>query len=162
MPNLVTKIARGPSAVVISRKDVQPGQVFARKLANGRMGKNYAHIGSNGRMYSVNVASGELSSSDNYADANLVTLMGVYEYRINREPLPAVVRACRRSEVREGEVFHVVGKDTLYAHLGEIEHDMEGFLSVPLARTQNHAVTRNANSHVNVVGTFSLEVTLAA
>ncbi len=162
VPANTINISRGTNAVMVARNAVQPGQVFARKKANGRMGHSYAHIGSNGRMYSVNTGTGELSSSENYSDTNMVMLVGAYEYNINRQPLPAVVRSCRRSEVREGEVFHVVGKDTLYAHLGTVEHDLEGFLSVPLARTQNHAVTRNGNSHVQVVGTFSLDVTSAA
>lgn len=161
MPNTIN-IVKGTGATMVARHSVKPGQVFARKQPNGRMGHTYAHIGSNGRMYSVNTTSGELSSSDNYNDTNMVMLTGAFEYKVNRQPLPAVVRECRRSEVRSGEVFHVNGKDTLYAHLGRVENALEGFLSVPLARTQNHAITRNGDSHVSVVGTFSLEVSPVA
>jgi hypothetical protein len=142
----------------MARSAVTPGQVFAIRGRGGKLGKNYAHVGTNGRMYSVNLEAGELSSSSNN-DKNVV-ITGKYQYKINRKPVPNVVRECRRSEVRSGEVFHVNGHDTLYAHMGTIDHALEGFLSVPLARTENHAITRNGNSRVNVIGTFALDVTL--
>ncbi len=153
-------IVKGAKATSLRREDVKPGQVFAMRERTGKLGKNYAHIGMNGRMYSVNLTTGELSSSQN--DDREVVLTGSFVYNVNRKPAPNVARACRRSEVRSGEVFHVEGKDTLYAHLGTVERDRQGWLSVPLARTENHAIARNGNGHVRVVGTFSLDVTQVA
>ena len=152
-------ILGGAKATTVTRSAVKPGQVFAMRTRTGKLGKNYAHIGMNGRMYSVNLETGELSSSSNN-DRNVV-ITGKFQYKVNRKPSPNVARECRRSEVRSGEVFHVRGQDTLYAHMGNISRVLAGFLSVPLARTQNHAITRNGNSHVNVIGTFTLDVELA-
>ncbi len=152
-------ILGGAKATTVVRSAILPGQVFAMRDRGGKLGKNYAHIGTNGRMYSVNLETGELSSSSN--NDRTVVLTGKYQYKVNRKPTPNVVRECRRSEVRSGEVFHVRGQDTLYAHMGTIDRALAGFLSVPLARTQNHAVTRNGNSRVNVVGTFTIDVELA-
>jgi hypothetical protein len=151
-------ILGGAKATTVTRSTVKPGQVFAMRTRNGKLGKNYAHIGTNGRMYSVNLETGELTSSGNN-DHNVV-ITGKYQYKVNRKPSPNVVRECRRSEVRSGEVFHVNGKETLYAHMGTISRALAGFLSVPLVRTQNHSVTRNCNSRVNVIGTFTLDVEL--
>ena len=153
-------IGSGKNATTVTRENVEVGQVFAMRTRNGKLGKNYAHIGTNGRMYSVDLDTGNLTSSDNFEREVVIT--GKFQYKVNRKPTPTVARECRRSEVQSGEVFHVSGKDTLYAHMGSISHSLEGFLSVPLARTTNHAVTRNGNSRVNVVGTFSLDVTLKA
>lgn len=154
MPKI--NITRGADAVKMQRSAVKAGQVFASKGRDGRLGTDYANIGHNGRYYSVNTKTGELSS--NARGDREVTLTGRWEFKINRKPAPGVVRECRRSEVKSGEVFHVRGKDTLYAHMGAITRDMNGFLSVPLARTENHAVTRNGNSRVNVIGTFVMDV----
>jgi hypothetical protein len=154
----IVNIRSGADATTMIRSAVIPGQVFALRGRGGKLGKNYAHVGTNGRMYSVNLETGELSSSSNN-DKNVV-ITGKYQYKVNRKPSPNVVRECRRSEVRSGEVFHVKDHDTLYANMGTIDHAVSGFLSVPLARTENHAITRNGNSRVNVIGTFALDVTL--
>jgi hypothetical protein len=155
-------ISKGANAVAMTRSQVQPGQVFAIRKRDGKLGTNYGHVGINsrtGRMYSVNLETGELSSSTN--GNSEVVLTGAFKYVVNRSPAPSVTRECRRSEVRSGEAFHVRGKDVLYAHIGHITHDTTGWLSVPLARTENHAITRNGGSRVNVVATFSLDVQLA-
>lgn len=159
LPSIVN-IVKGANAVSVARGDVVPGQIFAMKQKNGKLGIRYAHIGTNGRMYCVNLDTGSLTSGANRTRS--VTLTGKYEYMVNRKPAPGVVRSCLRSEVRPGEVFHVLGKDTLYAHLGRVSLAREGYLSVPLARTENHAISRTGNSRVNVVGTFTLDVTQAA
>jgi hypothetical protein len=156
-------IDKGKDATVMTRGAVMPGQVFAVKGRDGKLGTNFGHIGTcgrTGRMYSVNLKTGELSSSTKATSS--VVLTGTYQYTINRNPAPSVVRDCRRSDVRSGEAFHVKGKDVLYAHLGRITLDAEGFLSVPLARTENHAVTRNGNSNVSVVATFTIDANLVA
>ena len=154
-------ITKGANAVSLTRKDVKPGQVFARRKRDGKLGTNYGHVGSdNGVMYSVNLTTGDVSSTTS-GDKEVV-LTGTFQYVINNNPTPSVVRECRRSEVKSGEAFHVRGKEVLYAHLGAISMAMNGFLSVPLARTENHAVTRNGNGRVEVVATFSLDATLAA
>lgn len=161
MPTI--NITKGANATVLTRADVMPGQVFAVKGRDGKLGTNYAAVGihsGTGRMYSVNLKTGELSSSTR-GDKEVV-LTGSFQYVINNNPTPSVERECRRSDVRSGEAFNVKGKQVLYAHLGRISLDTDGFLSVPLARTENHAVTRNGNSRVNVVATFSMDVTLVA
>lgn len=161
MPTI--NISKGVNATTLLRRDVQPGQVFAVKGRDGKLGTNFAHVGMHtdtGRMYSVSLDTGELRSSGR-GDKEVV-LTGTFQYVINNNPTPSVVRECRRSDVESGEAFHVNGKEVLYAHLGTISREMNGFLSVPLARTENHAVTRNGNSKVNVVATFSMDVTPVA
>ncbi len=161
MPTI--NISKGANATMVARSDVAPGQVFALKGRDGKLGTNFAHVGANtrtGRMYSVNLKTGELSSSTR--GDKQVQLTGTFQYVINNTPAPSVVRECRRSEVRSGEAFHVNGKEVLYAHLGSISLDTEGWLSVPLARTENHGVTKKGNSRVNVVATFTMDATLAA
>lgn len=160
MPAIV--ISKGANAVTLTRRDVKPGQVFAMRGRDGKLGKNYGHVGDNsttGRMYSINIQTGELSASSR-GDREVV-LTGAFKYVVNNNPTPSVERECRRSEVRSGEAFHVKDKDTLYAHIGTIAQDTDGWLSVPLARTENHAVTSKGSSRVNVVATFSVDVTLA-
>lgn len=159
MPVPMTLITRGEKAVKLTRADVQPGQLFAY-LMKGKPGKNYASVGSNGRMYSINVATGELASAGN-RDREVV-LTGTWQFSVNKKPSPSVVRECRRSEVRSGEVFHIRGKDTLYAHIGGISRDHQGWLSVPLARTENHAVAKKGSGHASVVATFVLDYVLSA
>ncbi len=156
-------IQKGAKATTVARRDVAPGQVFALKNREGKLGTNYAHVGMNsdtGRMYSVNLKTGELSSSTN--GDRQVQLTGTFQYVINNTPAPSVVRECRRSDVKSGEAFHVKGKEVLYAHLGAIALDSNGWLSVPLARTENHGVARKGNSRVNVVATFTMDVSLVA
>lgn len=156
-------ITKGASAVTLTRRDVKPGQVFASRTQSGKLGMNYGHLGTDtasGRMYSINLKTGELSASSR-GDKSVV-LTGSYKYVVNNTPTPSVVRTCRRSEVKSGEAFHVNGKDTLYAHMGSVRLATQGFLSVPLARTENHAITRNSNSRVNVVATFTVDATLVA
>lgn len=156
-------IVKGTGATVLTRRDVKPGQVFAMKHRDGKMGTQYAHVGTNSRtgaMYSVNLKTGELSSST--SGDKQVVLTGSFQYTINNTPAPQVVRECRRSDVRSGEAFHVRGKEVLYAHMGRVSLAADGFLSVPLARTENHAISRSGNSRVNVVATFTIDVTPVA
>lgn len=156
----IVNITRGASAPKMTRGDVQPGQVFAiRDRRTGKLGTNYASIGSNGRAYSVNLKTGEVASADNMDKP--VEITGKWEFHINDKPTPSVARECRRSEVKQGEVFHVNGKKELYAHFGSITRALNGFLSVPLSRTENHAVTRNGNSRVKVVASYKMQVELA-
>lgn len=161
MPALPITIVRGDAAPTMSRGDLPTGAVFSVKGRNGRLGKRYANMGHNGRAYSVNLDTRELASSGNF-DTNC-TLIGKWEFKVDRTHKRGVTgRQCARSEVRPGEIFVVKGKDTEYAHLGRIEKDLRGWLSIPLARQHNHAVTRNGDSSVEVVGTFELGVTLSA
>lgn len=149
------QITRGSAAPSSLRRDVKAGQIFAVRGRDGKLGRNFANVGHNGRYYSVNLENGELASTRK--GETPVTITGKWQFVINRKPAPGVVRTCKRSEVRSGEVFHVNGKDTLYAHMGSITRAMEGYLSVPIARTENHAVTRNGNSTVHVIGTFVIK-----
>lgn len=154
-------ITKGASANTMRRGDLQPGMVFALVLKDGKLGKNWGHVGVNsstGRMYSVNLETGELASAGPDKADREVVLTGAFKYVVNNHPTPSVERDCKRSEVQSGEVFHVNDKEVLYAHLGAIHMDVEGWLSVPMSRTENHAVTKNGNSNVHVVGTFTIDV----
>lgn len=156
MPKI--NLTRGASAVTVRRDKVAPGQIFAMVGRDGKLGRNYAHIGMNGRMYSVRLDTGELSSSDN--DGRNVTVVGSFKYTLSKKAQPGVVRECRRSEVRSGEYFQSNAGDRIYMHLGAVSHDHTGFLSVPLDNTENHAVAKNANGRVSVLGTFTLDATI--
>lgn len=156
----MVSITRGKTAPTLHRGDVKQGQVFAVVGREGKYGTDYASIGANGRFYSVNLKTGEVASTSN--SDSTVGLTGKWEFEINEAPAPSVTRECRRSEVRAGEVFKVKGQsEQLYFHLGTISRAMNGFLSVPLARTENHAVTRNGNSRVQVVATGRIKATVS-
>lgn len=156
MPNLVN-IVRGAAAPTLKRGDVKPGMVF---MIKDRGTKQYAHIGHNGRAYSVNIRTQELSSSDN--DASTAVLLGTWKFNVDRTYRrdTRIGQAMKRSQVAPGEVFMVKGGEREYAHLGSVTKAVNGWLSVPLDNTDNHAVTRNGDSSVTVVGSFALDVTL--
>lgn len=145
------------NAPSVARREVAAGAVFATRDRQGRLGTNYAAIGHNGRWYSVNLATSALASSSN-GDKQVV-LTGKFKYNITREA--AVVRRCRRSEVRSGEVFiGSGGSNELYAHVGTVDKARNGFLSLHLNGPMNHAIAENANAMVDVVGSYTLDVTL--
>lgn len=156
MPKI--NITRGAGAKKMRREEVPNGAVFAVANREGRLGVNYAAIGMNGRMYSVNLKTGELASSSN--DDKNVTLTGKWSFGLKLSP--RVTRVCVRSEVRPGELFKVHGKEKVYAHMGRITRDHTGWLSIPISNTDNHAFTTNGKSHVDVVGTFELNAELAS
>src|SRR5712691_13420935 len=83
MPGIVN-IQKGANATTVQRSAVDPGQVFAMRERSGKLGKNYAHIGTNGKMYSVNLGTGELASSGN--ETREVALTGSFIYKVNRKP----------------------------------------------------------------------------
>lgn len=154
-------ITRGSTAPTMPRGDVSQGLVFAYKKRDGRFGKQYAAVGNNGRSYSVTLANGTLASTSNRD--SMATIQGKWKFDVNREYVRGtrVGATMRRSEVKPGEVFVVTGKTEEYAHLGNIDKDHNGWLSVPLARQHNHAVAKNGESTVTVVATYKLSVTLA-
>lgn len=159
----IVNITRGSAAPKVSREDVKPGQVFSLRRKDGKMGMNYAHIGMNGRLYSINVRTGELASSRN--SGKEVVLTGTFKYTLSKVAAPGVVRECRRSEVKSGEYFTPMidgeASGKVYLHLGRVQLAREGFLSVPLDNTENHAIGKNANGRVSVLGTFVLDTTLS-
>lgn len=152
MPTLM--ITRGPSATTVRREDVPTFATFAIKNRDGRLGKEYLHVGCNGRAYAVNATTRELASSENYDKS--VILTGRWEFDVTRSN---TTRAMRRSQVRPGDVFVVQGNTTEYAAMGAVHKDRTGWLSVPLDRPQNHAIATNGDTNVNVIGSFALRVT---
>lgn len=156
MPGIV-RIVRGADAPTLTRGNVAQGMIFS--VVNGK--NNYAAIGHNGRMYSLNLATGELASSAN--ENSQVTLRGKWVFNVDRNFRYGVNRVGQlttRSDVRPGEVFRVKDGADDYAHMGRINRDKNGWLSVPLARPTNHAVTTKGDSHVTIVGTFTVDATL--
>jgi hypothetical protein len=157
MSKHTVNITRGPTAVSKRRDQVPFGLVFAVKDRSGKLGTNYASIGANGRLYSINLGSRELASSSN--PDKTVTLTGTW--RMGVTMLPSYrQRKMLRSEVAVGEIFKVEGGTREYAHIGKIAKDKRGWLSVPLDNTDNHAVTKNGDSHVTVIGTFAMNASL--
>lgn len=155
MPNIIN-IVRGATAPVMPRRDVPVHAVFAVKQRDGRLGKNYAAIGHNGRNYSVSMQTGEVASTSN--DDRRVQLTGSWAFAVTRRPTYRQVERLR-SEVKMGEVFKVRGGTDEYVHLGRIRKDRNGWLSVPLARQQNHAIAENGGTHVVVLADAVMNVT---
>lgn len=162
MPNIMN-ITRGATAPTLTRSSVPFGMVFANRKRNGSLGTKYAALGHNGRIYSFNVDSGELASSPTDAGREVVAC-GRWEFTpVNRTfalNQNRIGMQVRRSEVQPGEVFTVNGKASEYYHVGRIDHDKNGWLSVRLGAT-DHAVTRNGDTNVTIVGTAQVQVTLA-
>jgi hypothetical protein len=154
MPNIVT-IVRGADAPTMPRGDVRQGMVFQVKGGE----KRYAAIGVNGRAYSLNLNTGEMASSNNHNSTAII--IGKWAFDLDRTYRPGVGRQCQRSEVTTGEVFTVKGGQDEYVHLGRTSKAQDGWLSIPLARQHNHAVTRRGDSMVTVVANAKVKATLS-
>ena len=154
MPNIVT-IVRGATAPTMPRGEVHQGMVFQIKGGT----KAYAAIGVNGRAYSLNLATGELASSN--TRTSTAVILGKWAFDLDRTYRPGVGRCCQRSEVKVGEIFVPKGKTEEYVHLGRTSKAQDGWLSIPLARQHNHAVSRNGHTMVTVVGNATVKATLS-
>ena len=155
------RITRGKSATRLTRGQVEPGMVFALQKRDGSVSEtNYANIGTNGRQYSLNVATKLLASSTNRNKP--VVLTGTYTIEVRRLPQSEWV-VKRRRELKSGDVFVVndgkSGKS--YAHIGTADKD-GGYkwLALIPGNLENHAVTENGDKKVKVVGKMALNVKL--
>ncbi len=155
MPNIV-RIVRGTAAPTMPRGDVRQGMAFQIKGGS----KKYAAIGVNGRAYSLNLDTGELASSSNRTA--LATIIGKWAFSLDRTYRAGVGRQCRRDAVQVGEVFQVKNGRDEYVHLGRTSRAQNGWLSIPLARQHNHAVTVRGDSTVTVVGNATVDYTPTA
>src|SRR5258708_26917613 len=143
MPGI--QIVRGDGATVMPRGDVAQGMVFAVKNRDGGLGKvKYAAIGANGRLYSINLTNGELASSANRDSTT--TILGKWKFDVTK--CRRAQRDCTRREVRPGEVFVVKGGEKEYAHMGRVHRDRQGWLSIPLANQENHAIGEKGTGNV--------------
>lgn len=138
-----------------TRGSVSAGEVFSVYNRAGQLGrKAYAALGKNGRLYSVNIESKELASTAN--SKSTVAIVGKFKYTAKLSP-SGVLRTCRRSEVREGEIFQVGDEPkTLYLHMGFRSSDNK-LMSVNLV-SGDVASTANGGSTVHVVGSGEIVV----
>lgn len=161
MPTLVT-ITRGAAAPKMRRGDVPTKAVFLS--ADGK--KKCAALGMNGRAYSVNLDTHELASSAN--DDAQVTLVGTWDFDVNRQYVrdSRIGQEMNRSDVAPGEMFQLVRGHEEYLHIGRVNKSRNGWLSIPFARQQNHAIADaghgDGTTRVVVTGTFQIKATLAA
>lgn len=135
-----------------TRGEVKPGEVFQVLDKQGRAQRGrYAHLGTNGKKYSVNLGNGNMASTKNAKSR--VTIVGKFDYDVKRYP-QAQVRNTTRDAVRDNEVF-VVGDDpaAMYLH---VDRKRDGsWFSVNLV-SGDVASTPNGRSNVRVVGTGAL------
>lgn len=147
MPQI--RIERGAAQPTLPRSQVAFGQVFS-VVNNGRTaGKQYAHLGSNGKMYSVNLATKELASSKN--GRSTVKLIGKF---VVKTTVGGEKRKTTRGEVLDGELFtKVTEPGALYLHMGRKASG--DYISLNLV-TQDIASTDNGRGDVVVVGSGAL------
>lgn len=148
----------------IARSDVKPGDVF-RVYTNtsgaGSLGSAlYGAVGKNGKLYSMNMSSGEVASTAN--PETRVKVVGSYKLI---QTLDAVRN--HRNTVRAGmttdDLFKVKGGKKLYANLGRLNDGR--FIAINV-QSRDHAVTklndwRAGNKNVTKVGTYHVEMKLA-
>lgn len=151
MPEIT--LNRGSATLpTVARDAIVAGQIF--RTQNGR--KLYAHLGSNGKMFSLNLNSKELASSR--SKNKKVVLVGKFTYETSRAPGKGA--ATTRGAVKDGELFTVGAEPgALYAHIGR--KGTGEMLSVNLV-SGDIASTTNTRSAVNVVGTFRIDAKVAA
>lgn len=174
MPVTVNTTVSRATAPSVTRGDVAPGQIFSYVDNAGKVSdKRYGAVGRNGRLLSLNMASGELASSPNADRA--VKILGAYKLKVKFtgsevvvDPADLVVPETAgvtklRSQVADGEVFRVKGGDTMYVHLGVLNKGVEPkYCSLPLnGDPNNYGVKKlsGKNSNVEILGTVSIEAT---
>lgn len=151
---------RRETAPVLTRGHVKPGQVFNVKRRDGTWSKTkYACIDNNGRFYSMRITQdGDmlLAATDNTKSA--VRVVGKWElkatlYRNGDR------KVTTRGRVTDGQLYSVKGGNKTYAHVGKLNSGK--FFSMIL-NADDHATTTDANKHVQIVGTYTIDVTTVA
>lgn len=166
MPSI--NVSRDVRANTVARINVPAKAVFAYVDKDGkRMKNNYAAIGNSGtddRMFSINLANGELASGRAKGAQRPTLIVGAYEYVVTVNPDKTKHVLKSRGEVASGEAFIVPnakradgGKPVLYGHVGQVDDGR--FLSMNFA-TQELASTKKDDSKVLVVGTYTLNATV--
>lgn len=149
------RVSKASNTGSVTRGDISAGEVFVSALKGKRGTKRYASIGKNGKYFSVNVDTGELSSRE--SGRGKVFRVGSFKYDISLEPKGG--KTTTRGKVKTSQVFRVRtanGKwgDELYAHVGD--YNDGGMLSIHLNGKRNHAVSHNTGSSVMLVGSFTI------
>jgi hypothetical protein len=149
------RIERSTTAMAkIARNRVRPGQVFSIVKRDGTLGtKKFAAVGSNGKLYSLNLATGELASTKK--PSRLVSVVGRF---VVRAAPSYTAKATTRGLVKSGQMFTVKGGSTRYLHLGKTA---DGFVAINMASPldDDYTVGRDAAKHVAVVGEAEFVVT---
>lgn len=141
----------------VARSAVEQGQVFSLLTADGSAGKKrFAHLGSNGSHYSLNIDNGAVAVTKNLT--RQVALIGSYKFGIDYLPVAQRVQS-KRGDMRQFDVFTVKGGTNVYMHIGQRDEDGY-FMSINLA-SGDVASSPKDNSTVTVVGRAKLNVTVA-
>jgi hypothetical protein len=154
MPITVTRAASQAHVPGTTRADVAVGTVFQVRNRSGAQGtKTYAAIGSNGKNFSIDLANGQLASTKK-ADRQVKTV-GSFHYELTVNPTSQDVR--KRSQVKEGEVFHVKGGTKLYGHAGMATNGepRPRYIGVTFD-TMDNSTTTDGNKNVVVLGKFKI------
>lgn len=166
MPSI--NVSRDVRANTVARINVPVSSTFSYVGKDGKPLKNtYAAIGNSGsddRMFSINLATGELASGRAKDAQRKAIIRGAYEFQANINPDATKHVLKSRVDVASGEVFTVPNakrpagtKPVLYGHVGQVDDGR--FLSVNFA-TQELASTKKDDSKVLVVGTYVLNATV--
>lgn len=153
-------ITRSKAAVAVRRDAVKTGQAFRLKNKDGSLGeKVYGHVGRNGKNYSINLESGEVSSSAN--DAKQVVVVGKFSLTQHRFASGQEIKTTREG-VQDNQVFRAKGGSTLYANMGKLKDGRFASINLSDWRNDNYAVTNVDDRNVEVVGNYSITAEVAS
>lgn len=131
----------------IRRDTVKPGQIFQLRKKDGTLGRKlYGALGRNGRLYSLNMESGELAGTGNAAKP--VSVVG--KFAINTTHCQN--RVTSRDKVASGEIFTVKGGDTSYLALGRLKDGRWASVNMKNPLNDDYAATSKGSSEVTVIG----------
>lgn len=158
------RIERSKTGMARIRRDaVKPSQVFQKVVdaKTGKLGnKLYGAIGRNGKLFSLDLESGELASTSK--GASLVVVVGKFVIQTKDYAL-ADQRRTTREQVATNEVFKVKGGSEKYANMGTLTDGRDASLNLADPFNDNYAVNNGRdNKNVIVLGTYEVKAQVAA
>lgn len=156
MPVVKHTITRVATPTTVARSSLSAGQVFQIVKRDGTHGrKTYVALGHNGKMFSINTANGVLAST--VKGEKRVAIVGKATFSTSALKFPGTDTT--RGALRNDAVFRV--KESIYLNLGTLKDGNFVGVNAGKAMGEDYAVGRDGGKHVQQVGTWSVEVTLA-
>lgn len=151
MPKIVKTVARSAGLTSVRRDAVKAGEIF-QVLIKGAVGRNYyGALGHNGKSFSINLANGELASTQNMDKAVVV----VGKFSIKTSALDLSGKETTRGALKNDAVFRK--GETNYLNLGRLSSGK--LVSINMAKPfgEDYAASSKPDGKCVQVGTWSIE-----
>lgn len=156
MPRAVKTVTRAAQMPSIRRDAVKAGEVFQVVMKNGLGRKTYGALGTNGKNLSINLDNGELASTSK--KDKKVIVVGKFTIRTTALSFPGTPTT--RGALGNSDIFRVKGGETVYLNLGRFSDGRYVSVAMGKALGDDYAVTNNAGSHVEKLGTWEMAATI--